>query len=708
PPVSLDKDEVHHTGGSSSNQYAECRKPSAVSRPSATYEENPRAGSDHDYEAVTIEDLDSLVVANSLATLGEGGVECPSFAHDGHDDILLQRLSQVPTALQDIYLQFADLDAPAMDIDMAAFGDVFDLDIAGYWQSQDTADTAQLITQVKCRSRLDPGTRSEVFRRSPWAHWHPSKLHHAFTGQDAIDARPADADAVASPLTARTLSYTIHDALDEGGRDRILQVVTSLKDPRFSIKSFPSLKLLNNLVTAFFAQENETIAPSIHQSTFSAQDTRPELLLGIIAAGAVAIPVHRIQMMGLVIHEVLRLSTTELFEQDNSTTRDLQAMQAFIRALEIGAWSGVKRKTEIACSFIQPIFTMLRQSGAFTQSHYSEPALKPDHNAEDHEHLWKDWTAKESLKRLALRAFVYDSQVSMGYFQLPAISFAQLSMPVPAPAGWWFAEDALHWRKSILTRANGAREPPLMREVLNDLTVLDKYSDQTEIQLCCFVAVHALANQVGELRQHMMLLTTTTGPKRHRMEAWCINRQRDLYEDLTAARMYCARRAPHHEIGLLLEYVMMSLYVSLEDIQRYAGQEGEGEALKLAPTLIDWSQTSAARTAIWHAGQVFRIARRFPPSTLRNVYALALYRSALTLWVYSLLRNGERASGVSTPVAAPFATADTAVSHSRNGTNGTNDTTGINGVNGINELSLAAPEVKLDQGEDEDGVSSCC
>ncbi|CAK7221506.1 hypothetical protein SBRCBS47491_004548 [Sporothrix bragantina] len=555
PPVSLEKDEVRHTGGSSSGQFAACR-----SQPSATCEENPTVISDHGYETITVEDLDSLVVANSLATISQCGVECPSSAHDGHDDVLLQRLSQVPTTLQDIYLQFAGLDVPAIDIDMAAFGDMFDLDIAGYWQLQDAADTAQLMPQLKRRSRLDPSIRSEAFRRSPWAYWHPSKLHHAFTGQEAIDARPADADAAASPLTARTLNYTILDALDEGGRDRILQVVTSLKDPR-----------------------------------------------------------------------------------------------------------------------------------AFCQSYYNEPpALKPDRNAEDHEHQWKDWTTKESLKRLALRAFVYDSQVAMGYFQLPAISFAQLSMPVPAPAGWWLAEDALHWRECIVCLASGAREPPLMKEVFNDLTVLDKYSDQTDIQLCCFVAVHVLANQVGELRQHMMLLATMNGAKQRRVEAWCINRQRDLYEDLTAARMYCERRAPHPEIGLLLEYAMMSLYVSLEDIQRYAGQEGEGEALKLAPTLNDWSQTSAARTAIWHAGQVFRIARRFPPSTLRNVYALALYRAALTLWVYSLLRNGDRASGVSTPLVAPFNAAETVASHNRTGTTG------------ISNISLAAPAVKLDQGEDED------
>ncbi|CAK7221347.1 hypothetical protein SEUCBS140593_004540 [Sporothrix eucalyptigena] len=592
--------------------------------------------------------------------------------------------------LSDFSLPFADLNSPAFDVGVIC--DMFEIDIAGYWGAQVTTDTAQPMSQANIRFRGDPSARSEAFKRSPWVHWQPAKLHHAFTGQETIDATPTD--AAESPLSAQSvLSCTIHDALDERGRDQILQVVTSLKDDRFSVLSFPSLELLNNLVTAFFAQENATIATSIHQPTFSCQDTRPELLLGMIAAGAVAVSERRIQMMGLVMHEVLRLAITELFEYDNSATRDLQALQAFVSVLEIGAWSGVKRKTEIACGFIQPTATMLRQSGAFSQSFFDEPVLTPERRAEDLERRWKKWAAKESLKRLVIRAFVYDSQVAMGYFQSPVISFAQLRIPVPAPAAWWLAEDSVRWSERVPASADNVGASPLITDVLTDLTTLDKYSDQADIQLCCFVVVHALANQVGELRQHMMLAATATGPKQRGLDAWWISRQRELYEDLTIARMYCARRAPHHELGLLFEYVMMSLYVSLDDIQRYAGKDGEGEARRLTPTLTEWSQTAAARTAIWHAGQVFRIARCFPPSTLRNFYAIGVYHAALTLWVYSSLRNGGRTSDVFTPPVAPFAAFDTSASHSRNS---------INGASRSNDSPLILPAVKLDQEENED------
>ena len=46
------------------------------------------------------------------------------------------------------------------------------------------------------------------------------------------------------------------------------------------------------------------------------------------------------------------------FENSNSRTRDLEALQAYMIDLDLGLWSGFKRKMEIAESFLQPLMTV--------------------------------------------------------------------------------------------------------------------------------------------------------------------------------------------------------------------------------------------------------------------------------------------------------------------------------------------------------------
>jgi hypothetical protein len=50
--------------------------------------------------------------------------------------------------------------------------------------------------------------------------------------------------------------------------------------------------------------------------------------------------------------------TQEKFEQDNSRTRELQYLQTYALELQVGLWSGNKRKMEIAESHAQPLITV--------------------------------------------------------------------------------------------------------------------------------------------------------------------------------------------------------------------------------------------------------------------------------------------------------------------------------------------------------------
>lgn len=99
---------------------------------------------------------------------------------------------------------------------------------------------------------------------------------------------------------------------------------------------------------------------------------------------------------------------------------------------------------------------------------------------------------------------------------------------------------------------------------------------------------------------------------------------------------------------------MMKLHVSLDDIQLFAGRAGEEEARKVYPQIRAWTEESDSRTAVWHAGQLFRVARGFESTRLRDFYAVAVHHAALTLWVYGMVvSNTNRQSGLQTPVGQP-------------------------------------------------------
>lgn len=96
---------------------------------------------------------------------------------------------------------------------------------------------------------------------------------------------------------------------------------------------------------------------------------------------------------------------------------------------------------------------------------------------------------------------------------------------------------------------------------------------------------------------------------------------------------------------------MMSLYVSLDDIQLFAGRAGEEEARRIYPFVRTWTQELESRKAIWHAGQVFHHAGLFEKTHLRDFYAVATYHASLTLWVWGMVTLGTtRQSRIQTPV----------------------------------------------------------
>ncbi|KXL44605.1 hypothetical protein M433DRAFT_154938 [Acidomyces richmondensis BFW] len=510
-------------------------------------------------------------------------------------------------------------------------------------------------------TKSDVQRRSEAFTRSPWSwnHWVPERNWHAFSGQEEINVqedRVSACDQLTSPCSQRL----VHCELDNTSRDRMIRTVTRIANDRLAIPSFPSLELLEDLIDIYLLQDSNGIESYIHASSFNCKETRTELLLSMVASGAQYIALSPVWKMGLVMQEVVRLALADLFERDNSMTRELQILESYSMWLEIGIFSGFRRKTEIALSFLQPLVTMLTWGGAFKRQRYEKDMEPKTEDTDDVLNMkWKTWAELEALKRLVIHVFLHDSMAAIANMKNPLLSASQMHIPLPATRELWLAPNAEAWRNSYMKlKPLSQREIPSMcdffahNQMLDNMNFVDK-------PLCLLAACHGLGHEIWNFRQSSRLLVNWKNERRR--DRWLANQttQRDLMDDLSTVQAHCEIQTESPaEILLTLELLMMSLHVDLEDIQTFSGKAGEEEARKIFPRLRNWAQEAESRTAVRHAAQVFRIALNFEKTKLRDFYAISLYHAALTLWVYGMVTsNLARRSGTETPVLPNFSKA---------------------------------------------------
>ena len=90
---------------------------------------------------------------------------------------------------------------------------------------------------------------------------------------------------------------------------------------------------------------------------------------------------------------------------------------------------------------------------------------------------------------------------------------------------------------------------------------------------------------------------------------------------------------------ITMELMLLHLNAPLDDIQLFAGIEGQEEARSAYPSLRDWTKTVPARQALWHAGQILSAAESLPKGLLCNFNAIAVYHAGLILWGYGFLKR---------------------------------------------------------------------
>jgi hypothetical protein len=93
----------------------------------------------------------------------------------------------------------------------------------------------------------------------------------------------------------------------------------------------------------------------------------------------------------------------------------------------------------------------------------------------------------------------------------------------------------------------------------------------------------------------------------------------------------------HH--GSSVEAFMLEFYGLYSTTPNYLaeallGNERFVSAHDAVRCLREWRQTRQARSAVWHAGQMFRLCRKVEPTHLTNFLIFSMYQAVLCFWMY--------------------------------------------------------------------------
>lgn len=220
----------------------------------------------------------------------------------------------------------------------------------------------------------------------------------------------------------------------------------------------------------------------------------------------------------------------------------------------------------------------------------------------------------------------------------PLVSYAELELPLPSIRSLWEAKSSTEWRDAYLASGLTGRERlPSLVDAMRDMSRLQTRVDS---QFAGFVVLHGLAAMVTEYHRFSFI---SKGSSKHWNGLVISSRHQELSQALQHFRMVCYEWSefPGPEVFLVHEVISMFLYMSLEELQLFAGKEDKREARRVYHSALEWIESSDSRRAVWHAGQVIRAAKAMAPGSLTGFLAIGVYYASLAFWSYSVVSKAK-------------------------------------------------------------------
>ncbi|KAL1900755.1 hypothetical protein Cpir12675_000768 [Ceratocystis pirilliformis] len=414
--------------------------------------------------------------------------------------------------------------------------------------------------------------------------------------------------------------------------------------------SFPSLEALDGFAYIYLSESLQSLSNFIHFPTLKFSSQSPHWIASIIAYGAVLIPLPTARRFGFAVQESVRISNRILVESKINKSLDLDLFQATVILQDLAMWSGNRATMSTADSHIAFPVSILRYQRKYQRLSYPIILVHPDDYGKVLESKWRQWSQQESWKRLVYHSVIKDAEVSTMATTTPRVSYEELNLPLPESKDLWLAKTATEWKELYLKCWSGQTSKlPSAVDLLKDVSLLTNYLGRLDIQLSVSIYLSGSAtlshqyHQLCGIQCSRPFVTRNLAGRSHNL---LNERHQELCKELRDFQQLSFQWGPQNALlvqqNVMLHLQLMQLHISINDVYLFTGREGEDQIRNSYVILRQWTRSTEAREALWHAGQTLRYAKMLPPGTMKDFWCITVVQAGLAFWVYGIITKASK------------------------------------------------------------------
>ncbi|KAL3417189.1 cytochrome p450 [Phlyctema vagabunda] len=444
--------------------------------------------------------------------------------------------------------------------------------------------------------------------------------------------------------------HILNEKLTFRARDLILMMVSDSVMPTnvpACIMAFPALEILERFAQVFLSWHRTELGTFIHVPTFRPLDCDAILLTACVSSGAVRSRNSSIRKFGFALMDVVQIQLSRMAEKTGILTRKLPYLQAFLLQLQVGLWSGNKRKVEMAGGFVGILVNMLRTGARFSQFSYSNVVPSVEDRGSKLESKWRKWAEEESFKRLILRLYIHCSEESILKASIAPISYAELQILIPEAERLWSATTPTEWKELYLRNDSRSSQRLSLHNCLASPARLKLFASVQDSELAFETVIHCISGMILEARQRHMALDGVANIGEHLDALPEVNQESHILRLMNQTRLiWEGGDLSGTSCTILIELQCMHITVPFHQVELLLGKEGQQSSRQAYTVVRQWRGSRLARRAVWHAGQVLQAIRSLSPGNLPDFYAIATYQATVCLWTYGNVTPADQSSDI--------------------------------------------------------------
>jgi hypothetical protein len=402
---------------------------------------------------------------------------------------------------------------------------------------------------------------------------------------------------------------------------------------------FPPAEILDIALGLYFRRFHPMV-PVVHVPTFCVKSTPAPLLFAMCLVGlSILGTTGATRFVSRMFSPLLERVSFELASCTSGVASCVQQLTYFATALltlNLAAMTGDKDSLAQSQMLYVSLVAMAQQNGLLSASDGSDlnTLLSESNEAEDQ---WKAWCRVESARRLILSLLTLDSWYSNLLNRPPIIRSEAVCVYAPCDEILFQARSATQWR-SLVRSGKSQTTPTFQIEDLHtsrldpavSLGYLGSNTLLSLLQIQMLETYHRLMpadeQTVGSLVPWQMYTNDY--------------RARSMVTAVLASESFCgpSMQKPDTNCILLWHSLCIMLLSDFRMFELAAGRHGAGPATGALANIRDWSRSIAARRAVVHAAQTFRLMSERKVSDNVTMSSVAgLFVSALVLGLYQFM-----------------------------------------------------------------------